>query len=223
MEDPKRNRYLYLFLDEGGNFDFSPTGTKYFTLTSLAMVRPFGIRNPLDDYRHELLEFGRDVEFFHCADDNRYLRKRVFDILNRHVEQFRIDSLIVEKAKTGPSLRADDKFYPQMLGYLLSHVIQSSIGFDEVIVITDRIPHQKKRKAIEKGLKHALKYMLPTGVKYRVLHQASRAHYALQAVDYCNWAIYRKWNSGDEEFYDKIKKAVSSEFDIFRSGQRYYY
>lgn len=118
------NNCLYIFLDEGGNFDFSPTGTRYFTLTSVAMCRPFAVREPWDDYRHELLEFGRDVEYFHCADDNRYIRDRLFGILYDCRQNLRIDSLIVEKAKTGPALQADQHFYPKMLGYLLRHVFE---------------------------------------------------------------------------------------------------
>ena len=35
------DRFLYIFLDEGGNFDFSKNGTKYFTVTSLTKERPF--------------------------------------------------------------------------------------------------------------------------------------------------------------------------------------
>ena len=216
-------QHLYIFLDEGGNFDFSPTGTQYFTLTSLAMTRPFVIREPWDDYRHELLEYGRDVEYFHCADDNRFLRDRLFGILNAHANTFRVDSLIVEKAKTGPAMRVDERFYPEMLGYLLRHVFDKLNGYDEIIVITDSIPHQKKRKAIEKGIKHTLKNMLPAGMRFRILHQASRSHYCLQAVDYCNWAIYRKWDAGETNYYDEIKAAIHSEFEIFRSGVRRYY
>lgn len=217
------NKFLYIFLDEGGNFDFSPTGTKYFTLTSVTMCRPFSVRDPWDDYRHELLEFGRNVEYFHCADDNRYLRDRLFQVLHDHRDDLRIDSLIVEKAKAGPALREDSRFYPEMLGYLLKHVFDKLNGFDEIIVITDSLPHQKKRKAVEKGVKHSLKAMLPAGVKYRVLHQASRAHYGLQVADYCNWAIYRKWDTGETKYYDLIKPAIHSEFEIFRSGTRFYY
>ena len=30
----------YMFIDEGGNFDFSPKGKKYFTLSCLTEKRP---------------------------------------------------------------------------------------------------------------------------------------------------------------------------------------
>jgi hypothetical protein len=218
------NRCLYVFLDEGGNFDFSASGTKYFTLTSIAMYRPFKIRDPWDDYRHELLEYGRDVEYFHCAEDNRYLRDRLFGILQENSRGVRIDSLVVEKSKTGPALRADNRFYPEMLGYLLKHVFEKlDKHSSEIIVITDTIPIQKKRKAVEQGIKHALKEMLPVGVKYRLLHQSSRSHYGLQIADYCNWAVFRKWESSETNYYNFIKSAVHSEFEIFKNGSKKYY
>jgi hypothetical protein len=223
LTTPAQKNVLYLFLDEGGNFDFSPTGTRYFTLTSVAMCRPFSIREPWDDYRHELLEFGRDVEYFHCADDNRYLRDRLFGVLNEYSSHFSIDSLIVEKAKTEPELRVDNRFYPEMLGYLLRHVFEKHDGYDEIIDITDTIPHNRKRKAVEKGVKHALKRMLPGGTPYRLLHQASRAHYGLQIADYCNWAIYRHWDTGETAYYDLIKSAIHSEVEIFERGKQWYY
>ena len=90
---------LYLFLDEGGNFDFSPTGTKYFTMTCVAMKRPFSIRDSWDDYRHDLIEYGKDIEYFHCAEDNRHVRSKVFEIISNSLNSLTVDSLIVEKPR----------------------------------------------------------------------------------------------------------------------------
>lgn len=39
-------RCLYVYLDEAGNFDFSPSGTRYFILGSMALERPFGFFEP---------------------------------------------------------------------------------------------------------------------------------------------------------------------------------
>lgn len=215
----------YIFLDEGGNFDFSPTGTRYFILTSVATRRPFPAHISLDGFKHDCLEYGLDTEYFHCADDNVHVRRKVFELISDHLGTLRIDCLVVEKPKTGPALREDKRFYPEMLGHLLKWVIPRELrdGVDEVVVITDTIPIQKKRQAIEKAIKSALANMLPVGMRYRILHHASRSHFGLQVADYCNWAVFRKWQKGEAEFYDLIKPAVRSEFDIFRSGTRLYY
>lgn len=216
---------VYLFLDEGGNFDFSPTGTRHFVLTSVATRRPFPAHGPLDDFKHDCLKYGLNTEYFHCAEDNSRVRRKVFDLIAAHIGALRIDSLVVEKAKTGPALREDKHFYPKMLGYLLRYVVPRELngGVDEVIVITDTIPIQKKRQAIEKAIKAVLAEMLPAGMRYRILHHASRSHFGLQVADYCNWAVFRKWQKGEVEFYDRIKPAIQSEFDIFQTGTRYYY
>jgi len=222
------NRCAYIFLDEAGNFDFSPTGTRYFVLTSVSTRRPFAAHAALDDYKYDCLEFGLDTEYFHCADDNPRVRGRVFELIAEHLDGLRIDSLIVEKRKTDPALREDKRFYPEMLGYLLKFVLPKEVesGAEEVIVITDTIPVQKKRQAIEKSIQQALAKMLkmlPTGIRYRILHHASRSHYGLQVADYCCWAVFRKWQRGETGHYDRVKPAVRSEFDIFRTGTRYYY
>jgi len=137
----------------------------------------------------------------------------------------RIDSIIVEKRKTGPGLREPKKFYPSMLGYLIRYVIKGTDlrDIDEVLVITDTIPIQKKRRAIEKAVKVTLRSMLPPTTKFRIMHHMSRSTYGLQIADYCNWAVFRKWERGDSLFYQKIRPGISSEFDIFRGGQLHYY
>ena len=131
---------------------------------------------------------------------------------------------MVEKRKTGPALQDVKRFYPEMLGYLLKFVV-SELGddADDVIVITDTVPVNKKRRAIEKGVQLALAKMLPQGRKYHILHHASRSHYGLQVADYCCWAVFRKWQRNETGCYDLIKEGIRSEFDIFRNGASYYY
>ena len=187
--------------------------------------RPFRISHILGQQKYDLIEFGLDFEYFHCTDDNVHIRKRVFSILEQHIKHLRIDSIIVEKRKTGPGLREPKKFYPSMLGYLIRYVIKGTDlrDIDEVLVITDTIPIQKKRRAIEKAVKVTLRSMLPPTTKFRIMHHMSRSTYGLQIADYCNWAVFRKWERGDSLFYQKIRPGISSEFDIFRGGQLHYY
>ena len=111
-----------------------------------------------------------------------------------------------------------------MLGYLLRYAVdKASHGVGEVVVITDNLPVAKKRRAIEKAVKTVLGSMLPAGISYRMMHHSSRAHYGLQIADYFNWAIFRKWEHGDATSHAIIESKIRSEFDIFRSGVRYYY
>lgn len=218
---------LYIFLDEGGNFDFSPTGSKYFSLTCVSMFRPFLLHTALDTYKYNLIEFRIkpriEIEYFHCSEDNRHVREKVFSLLAKNIQTNSVDAVVVEKSKTGPALQPPEKFYPRMLGYLLRHVVENYPNIGELVIITDSIPVKKKRRAIEKSLKIVLSDMLPKTTPYRVMHHESRAHYGLQIADYLNWAIYRKWEHGDSEAHAKISDLIRSEFDIFKSGVRHYF
>ena len=74
-----------------------------------------------------------------------------------------------------------------MLGYLLRGALTTELdtGANKVIVITDTIPVNKKRKAVGKSIQGAVfRNQLP-GLKYRILHHQSRSHYGLQVADYC--------------------------------------
>lgn len=219
---------LYIFLDEGGNFDFSLKGSRYFTLTCVSLYRPFTLHTALDTYKYDLMEYriARRIQMqnFHCAEDNKHVRSKVFSMIAASVPQESVDSVIVEKRKTGPALQLPEKFYPRMLGYLLRYAIQkASRGIGEVVVITDSLPVARKRHAIEKSVKTVLSGMLPESTPYRVMHHFSCAHYGLQIADYLNWAIFRKWERGDANSYNAIAHQIRSEFDIFSSGTRYYY
>ena len=170
-------RPAYVFLDEGGDLNFSNTGTKYFTLTSVMMFRPFPIDAALSELRFDLLETGLDIEYFHAAEDRQATRDKVFSIVQSALSSFRVDTVIVDKRKTGPALRADTRFYPEMMGYLLRYVVNGTnlSQVSEVIAITDRIPVNRKRHAVEKALKSVLANVLPVGVLYRVLHHDSKS------------------------------------------------
>ncbi len=210
--------HSYIFLDESGNFDFSANGTRHFVLTSVSLCRPFPAMGPLDAYRHGCLELGLDLESFHCAKDNRRVRDGVFDLIVAHLDDIRIDCLIVEKRKATLSLRQGSRLYPRMLGYLLRFVIREEIerGAGEFIVITDTLPFTGKRQAAGTVVRNTLARMLPGGTRLRTFHHASCSHYGLQLADYCCWAMFRKWERGDSAYRDRIRAAIRSEFDIFR-------
>jgi hypothetical protein len=226
---PKKT--LYLYLDEGGNLDFSKKGTPYFVLTTIACNGVPAWGNKLNELRAELNSTGLNLPYFHASEDKQKIRDRVFEIICAHQKSFLIDSLIVEKAKTGPKLQEEVQFYSRMIGYLLKWRIANlnpfSIG--KVQIITDSLPAtRQRRKSIEKAIKEEMAKpnnltkavgMLP----YEMAHDASRNHPGLQIADYCNWAIYRKWTLGDCRSYDLIKSQIKSEFDIFKTGTIHYY
>ena len=186
---------------------------------------PLLIEPTLLDLKYDLIEFGMNIEYFHASEDRQPVRDRVFDRIMRTPDQLRVDTIVAEKRKTGPALQSPEHFYPRILGFLLQYIFggRHIEDFDEVIVITDSLPLRSKRKAFEKGIKLTLAKMLPAHVTYRLFHHASKSCMGLQIADYCNWAVFRKWEREDSRSFDLVANVVNSEFEVFKRGERYYY
>ena len=213
-------RSTYIFFDEAGNFDFSSNGTQFFLLTCVSMRRPFPVVKELDNYKHECIENNANLEYFHCYNDSKKARRIVFDFIAAHLDSLSIDYLVVEKAAITAELQNEVRFYSEMLVRLIHHIVHievNSANADQIIVITDTIPINRKRRTVEKTVRTTLAKMLPTDVKYRILHHQSRSHYGLQIADYCCWAVVRKWQIGDHTWYDRIKPAIRTELQVVNS------
>ena len=209
---------LYIFIDEGGNLDFSLKGTKYFTLTALSKLRPFNAGKQLCDLKYDLIETGVCLERFHATEDKQMTRDLVFKIIAQNLSGCCFDSVIVEKSKTHLSLRIDAKFYPKVLGHLLKHVLNAHPQgtVQKVVIMTDRLPIARNRNAIEKTVKQFLSILIKSRSinSYEILHHPSCSSFELQIVDYVNWAIYRKWEHHDYRSLNHILTAVVSQSEL---------
>ncbi len=207
---------LYVFLDEGGNLDFSYNGTKYFTLTALSKERPFEAYKLLTELKYDLIESGVEIEYFHATEDRYNVRTAVFDIISRHLDHTKISSFIIDKTVLPDHYRIGDVFYPEMLTRLLIKVLEAYdlSAFKSIIVFTDSIPVNRKRHTIEKSIKRILHERLPKGVTFGIFHHSSKSNLDLQIVDYCNWAIYRKMQTGDDRAYGAIKRVIENELHL---------
>lgn len=207
-------KYAYIFLDESGDLVFGPKGTRYFVLTSVSMYRPFPVCEALDSYKHYSLERDVDIEYFHCSNDSKNIRKGVFEKIIRNLEGMHIDCLVIDKSKiTAPALREEKRFYRETLICLLKDVLprERSAGAEKIIVITDTVPVKRQKKTVERGIKNSLAKELPPVMECQILHHSSRSHYGLQVADYCCWALFRKWENEDSTYYDRISGAVRGE------------
>ena len=208
-------RCSYIFLDEAGNFDFSGRGSQYFALTSVSVRRPFGWPDKFDEYKYDCIERGVGLEYFHCYNDNNRVRNAVFDLIAANSADISVDCLVVDKEIVPEYLRDEARFYPEMLGRLLGLVVpieMEAAETDEIVVITDTIPVNRRRRAIEKAVQTTLVRALPPRARYRVLHHQSRSHYGLQVADYCCWAVFRRRERGDRTWLDRIGSALRNEF-----------
>ena len=226
-------RTLFIFIDESGNFDFSLTGTKYFVLSAVSTLNPLG-KEKLEEIKYDLIKNGTDLEYFHATEDKQSVRDLVYSFIE-NMKDIEIDSVIVQKNKTNPSLYISEKkkkskkggkLYTIALRTLLQYVFcryDNSAKVDQVVIILSSIFDANKRELIKKIIKIYLK-QISSKPFYLYFHE-SRSDKNTQIADYCCWAIYRKWTDGEIRPYNAVNKGnkIKSEFDIFKTGQTIYY
>lgn len=193
----------YLYIDEAGNLDFSPAGSKLFIFVCLTGdLRAAGLLR-LHTLRKDMLSRGWDIEYFHASENKPSVRREVFEALRDSHVIGEVIALVIDKASVPEAERDAGAFYAKFLALAITHAVT---GSEEHVIITDSMPIQKKRKAVEKALRVVL---AETHGKSRIYHHASKSHMELQCVDYFGWAIWRYLTKG-EALDDRIPKALRS-------------
>ena len=228
---------LYLFIDESGNFDFSPKGTKYFTLTGLITFDPVLRREELLRLRYELLASGHNLEHFHATEDTQATRDRMFTFLASLGDSFEVRSIIAQKNKTHPSLYKESYMkgdrliervtglglYKQLCETLLKYIFRGKDGeVGKIVVVLGSLFNGDKKKVLLQTLKHHLKEHFPH-IPFEIYSHATTADLNCQLADYCCWAVSVKYERGEERPYEAIKSQIKSVFDIFAVGKHEYY
>lgn len=232
-----QSRILYLFIDESGNFDFSPKGTKYFVLTGLVTFDPITKRGDLVELRYKLLSEGIDQEYFHATEDQQAVRDQVYKFLASLGDSYEVRAVAARKNKTNPVLYRESYMkgsrliervtgiglYRKLCECLLQYIFKGkSNQVDKIIVVLGSLFVGDKKKVLLQTLKHFLKNRFP-GVTFEIYSHQTCADLNCQLTDYCCWAISVRAERGEERPYEAIKSQVKSVFDIFKNGDREYY
>lgn len=199
---------LWLFLDESGNFDFSSTGTKYFIMTCLAACRPFEACHDLMDAKYDCYENGVIIKKFHATEDNREVRVLVYDIINRHRDRLSAYSIYVDKNELPDDLKDAGKLYGKVFEWITSEALcrETTSETSRVVVVTDDIPKEAKKKQVIKPLKKLLKdFSQRTGIPAHLEHFPSESDFNLQIADYLCWAFMRKAAHDQDWPYSKVE------------------
>jgi hypothetical protein len=229
---------VYIFVDESGNLNFTPNGSKYYMFNFLIKKRPFNLHNIISNYRYTLLEKNLDplkgndrrlnIEYFHACKDNKYIREEMFNLISTFDEKnVKGYSYILEKPKVNPNMRnQDDKFYIDNLTFAIKKLLDILKIDKNFIIITDNLPVKKNEKHQVKALKQGVAQYIEDNnlnIRYDIFHHCSASSVNLQIVDYISWAIYRKYEHGQDEFYKKIEKYLVKVDDMTKERKTNHY
>jgi hypothetical protein len=214
----------FAFFDESGLYDFNPRSGSFLVYTGIITARPVVLTNELTELKYRLLGNGRCIERFHAYEDGPQVQAEVFGLIQEHMNDIAIHSVVVRKNRVNPVLHKYG-VYSQAYKTLLRYLAGGPRGrVQQLHIIVDTPPDPRQKKALKAALRAKADEVLdPAGITHTIDHHNSAAHTLLQVADYCAWAIYRKWQTGDRRFYDLIRPRIVNEYDIFAKGDRNYY
>ena len=172
---------LHIHLDESGDLNFSPTGTRYFIFAAAWTYEPAPLANELNTLRFSLIKqgHGERLSGFHAKDDAAPRRATVIPILRKHTN-WNFASIVVEKRRVNPTIWDCGKFYPKFSSMALRFVFRGRIKpkTSQVLIYTDTLPFSgKQARAAEAAIKSACRSDLPNGIRFtsfiigaRVMH-----------------------------------------------------
>ncbi len=226
---------LHIYIDESGDFNFSPSGSRFYTFTAVITHSPWLLNEEITKRRYsilsgeELLDLGTEYledclcKGFHASEDKQPVRDVFFGLISSlEVGDVLAHSIVVRKNKANPSIQAPHDFYSKMSCRLLDYVFKR-YQYSKLCIFVDHIPVKKNRAAFLGAMKKELKSKNPRK-EYRIFFPESSSSIFLQIADYINWAVFKKWERGDLRSYDLIKKFLpKGELDIFEKGDKEYY
>ncbi|MCS6770104.1 MAG: DUF3800 domain-containing protein [Candidatus Caldarchaeum sp.] len=203
---------MFVYIDEAGDLGFGPKSSKFFIVANLILRDPWILRKSLKRLRKRL---AGDKRFsgneFKFSRDSNYVKKHVLETICS--KELDVGVVVVEKSSVKEELRQNPKI---LYNYLIVHyAIKTILGYNpgSVNFVLDKSLHEATREEFERYLQDKMVWKffkerghgVPTS---KITHMNSQDEVCLQAADYIAGACFRKYERGDDSFYQIISQKI---------------
>lgn len=207
----------YIFMDESGDlgFDFTKGGTtSYFLITFLFTQHKRSIEKCVKKVHKGLKKKYRKIGVLHAYKEEPITRKRLLYLLSK--KDCRIMTILLNKKKVYTRLH-DEKavLYNYITNILLDRI------FSKKLLPSSSYQIVASRKETNRFLNQNFKSFLSDqvavnhNVEINIQIKTPSEEKCLQAVDFVSWAIFRKYENGDDTYYKIIKERIVEENPLF--------
>ena len=208
---------MFIFLDESGDLGFSKGSSNWFLFTLVVVENPRKIEKIIKKIRKTLNKKHKknfsELHAYHCDD---ITRTRVLKSISE-LDDICVVTTILNKKKVHVDLRNQKNYlYNFTANIILDRLINKKIIKDEenIFLVVDKKDTKKNLK--ENFISYITKAMKEKrNGDFKMTLSASYNEKGLQAVDFISWAIFRKYERGDFEFYEIIKDKIVDERLLF--------
>ncbi len=210
----------FIFLDESGDlgFDFKKRKTsKYFLITCLFTEKKEPIEKIVKKTHGELRKkYKKKGGVLHAVKEQPVTRQRLLKRLSK--EGSNITTIYLDKKKVFTHLKSEKA----TLYNYVANILLDRIYTRKLISTKNDIFLVAAKRETNKFLNENFKSYLNRQIKNRhqlelaVLIKEPSQEKALQAVDFASWSIFRKYEHGDESYYNIIENNIIEENPLFR-------
>lgn len=209
----------YIFLDESGDlgFDFNKKKTsKIFVITCLFTNNKRPIEKIVRKTHLGLKKkYKRKFGILHAIKEKPLTRQRLLKRLNE--KDCVIMTIYLNKKRVYTKLQEEKA----VLYNYVANILLDRIYTRKIIPIEKTIELIASKRETNKFLNENFKNYLNAQIKNK--HKVSvnirikfpSEEKALQAVDFASWAIFRKYEYGDDSYYNLIKNKIVEENPLF--------
>jgi len=205
---------FYIFLDESGDLGFSKRSSRWFILTMVLTKNHRKIEKCVKRV-HSGLKKKYKIKEMHAYNADKITRKRVLGQLSA-IPDTEIYCIILNKEKVHINLKDQKSYLYNYTANILLDRLYNKKNFDKKEQVLIYIDKREKNKFLEKNFERYLKdNLLKKNLLHEIKIRPSHTEKCLQAVDFISWAIFRKYEKNDYEYYQIIKNNISEENFLF--------
>ena len=207
---------FYIFLDESGDLGFSERSSRWFILSIILTNNHRRVEKCVKKIHSGLKKKHRKIKELHAYHADDITRKRILRLL-AGLDDLQIHCLVLNKDKVYTDLRKQKKYLYNYTANILLDRLHGRKKFknDEKVFIY--IDQRETNKFLKKNFEE---YLFNSFVKrgnngFEVKIRPSHTEKCLQAADFISWAIFRKYEKSDYEYYEIIKNKIIGESLLF--------
>lgn len=202
-------------MDESGDLGFSKKSSKWFMFTLAVTNDKRTLERVIRQVWKPLKKKHKKLGELHAYHANDITRTRILQKLST-AGDLKILCVVLNKEKVYVDLQNQKNYlYNYTANILLDRLHQKGVLKDGIIELyIDRKDTKKSlTENFVKYLEDSMKQR--NGKKMKISLHTSHQNKSIQAVDFISWAIFRKYESGDYEYYELIKEKIVDERLLF--------
>lgn len=207
---------IYAFLDESGDLGFSGNSSRWFIITIALTSNHRRIEKCVKKVHKGLRRKHKKITELHAYRTDAINKKRMLNFLS-DLNDLQIFCIVLNKEKVYVDLRQQKNYLYNYTANILLDRLNKKMPFknnEKVLIFIDQRDTNKfLRKNFEDYLKNNL--IKRGNGNFEIKIKPSHTEKCLQAVDFVSWAIFRKYERGDCEYYDIIKNKITDENSLF--------